>query len=335
MLEFEQKLAIAWPLDQWRAAGVVLAVSGGADSIGLLRAMARLTDPSGTRPLVAHFNHGLRRPDCDADEHFVASLCQQLHLPLESKSADAARMSRRRGHGLESTARRLRYEFLQNVAQRYNARYVVTAHTADDQVETVLHRILRGTGIGGLSGIPLTRPLGPTSCLIRPLLGFSRSEVLEYLALLGQSYRHDASNDEMHFTRNRIRHQLLPLLRESFNEQVDLSLLRLATLAGEAQQVIGEVVKQLRHDATVTANNKQMVLSCERLTAAPRFAVRELMISLWREQAWPQQSMGFREWELLAELAQLPVDRLESPVRMFPGEVTAHRQGGQLMLTRP
>lgn len=335
MLEFEQKLTRIWPVSHWGNLGVVLAVSGGADSVALLRAFSTVVQSSPEPHVVAHFNHGLRPPSSDEDEQFVACLSESLGLKFVAGHADCDRIRSRAANGLEATARRLRYEFLDEVAQRNNCKYVATAHTADDQVETVLHRILRGTGLGGLAGIPFTRPLGSTVHVVRPLLEFSRAEVLQYLRDLGQSYRHDASNDELHFTRNRIRHQLLPLLRQSFNQQIEMSVLRLAQLAAEAQQVINQRVQKLQSRAIASTSDNQAVLHCDCLRDEPRYVVRELLIDIWRTMDWPQQSMGFREWDLLADFAQLGPEELVSHTRMFPGEITARKTGGQLTLTRP
>jgi tRNA(Ile)-lysidine synthase len=118
------------------------------------------------------------------------------------------------GHpdGVEAAARAARYEFLQATAERLGARYVATAHTADDQAETVLHHIVRGTGLAGLAGMSRARSLGAAATLIRPLLSFRRRDVIEYLGALGQSYCEDTTNRDPAFTRSRIRHELLPLL---------------------------------------------------------------------------------------------------------------------------
>ena len=335
MLKFEQNLAENWPAGQWNEQGVVLAVSGGADSVALLRAFSKVSNLSPKRHVVAHFNHGLRPPESDEDEQFVARLSETLGLPFIAGRAAGERLEDRSGSSLEATARQLRYEFFEEVADRCDCRFVATAHTADDQVETVLHRILRGTGLSGLGGIPFMRPLGPDAHVVRPLLEFSRGQVLQYLDQLQQPYRHDATNDELHFTRNRIRHELLPLLRESFNEQIDMSVLRISRLATEAQQVINQCVQRLKSSDVVALSENRAVISSDLLSDEPRYLVRELMIETWRELRWPQQSMGFREWDLLASFAQLPIEQLDMLTRMFPGEVTAQRKGGQLTLTRP
>ncbi len=133
------------------------------------------------------------------------------------------------------------------------ARYVATAHTLDDQAETVLHHVLRGTGLAGLAGMTRTRPLGPNVTLIRPLLEFRRRDLLEYLKTLDQPYCVDATNSDVRFARNRIRHELLPLIERDFRPNVAEALVRLASLAGNAQRVVEAAADNLLDGALKTA----------------------------------------------------------------------------------
>ncbi len=208
---------------------VLLAVSGGADSVALLRAMAALKTRGAGRLCVAHFNHQLR-DGADEDERFVVDLCQRFDLVCETGRHDVEQSATLSGEGIEETARRVRYAFLSETAGRLGARFVATAHTADDQAETILHRIVRGTGIVGLAGMSRSRPFGPVT-LLRPLLSIRRHELLEYLSDLGQPFREDPSNADRRFTRNRIRHELLPLLAKQYNSSVVEAVLRLGLLA--------------------------------------------------------------------------------------------------------
>ncbi len=247
----ESKLAAAWPLSDWDDVTVVVAVSGGCDSVALLRAMLALKTSGAGRVCAAHLNHQLR-PEADEDERFVVELCQRLGVKCEVEQAAVDQLAARSGNGLEAAARMARYRFLQETAGRLGARFVATAHTADDQAETILHRILRGTGIRGLAGMPRARPLGHAT-LIRPLLGVRRDELRAYLDALGQPWRHDQSNADLRFTRNRIRHQTMPQLRRHFNAGLTEALLRLGALAGEAQAVVDELVAE-RLDRCVTTD---------------------------------------------------------------------------------
>ncbi|MEN6451126.1 MAG: tRNA lysidine(34) synthetase TilS, partial [Thermoguttaceae bacterium] len=213
----ESKLYEAWPPAQWTELTVVVAVSGGCDSVALLRAMVALKTGGAGRLIAAHLNHQLR-PDAHADERFVVELCGRLGVPCDVGRVDVG-ASARGGEGVEAAARRARYRFLEETAGRRGARFVATAHTADDQAETVLHRIIRGTGLRGLAGMSRTRPLGHAT-LIRPLLGVRHAELLAYLESLGQPFREDSSNLDLHFTRNKIRRALLPRLEAGYNRDV-------------------------------------------------------------------------------------------------------------------
>jgi tRNA(Ile)-lysidine synthase len=244
--------------------------------------------------------------------------------------------------GLEAAARAIRYDLLGQVACEVGARYVVTAHTADDQAETILHRILRGTGIAGLSGMARTRPLGDFT-VIRPLLGLRRADLLGYLAELGQPYRTDSSNADTRFTRNRIRHELLPELAARFNPGVVDALLRLGSLAGEAQAVIDGLVKGLRERCVVEEGSDRVRIRVEPLLGQPRHVVRSLLMAVWSRRAWPLQAMGFAQWDLLADMLlaggnQGPcMSEADSPPskQTFPGAVVAEVGGGHLRLWRP
>ncbi|MCA9134724.1 MAG: tRNA lysidine(34) synthetase TilS, partial [Planctomycetales bacterium] len=220
----EIELAAAWPVYRWGRTRQLVAVSGGADSVALLRALLRLApDPS----LIdaAHFNHGWRGDESDGDEYFVRELCQLLGVRLFVERASET-LSEAVAHGRsEAEARNLRYDFLARTAYRSGARYVLTAHTASDRVETLLHNLFRGSGLGGVATLGLVRPLDQQLVLARPLISCSREQVLDHLSQLGQPCRQDASNDNLAFRRNYIRHQLLPLLREQYGPQLDARLL--------------------------------------------------------------------------------------------------------------
>ena len=330
----ERRLAKSWPPEVWRDVGVLLAVSGGADSMALLRAMTALNRaaPGEGKLIVAHLNHGLRGAASDEDEQFVVETCHKWNLDCEVKKVDVSKSASQSGDGLEAAARDARYSFLQRTAERLGARYVATAHTADDQAETVLHRIVRGCGIAGLAGIPRTRALGPAVTLIRPMLDSRRTEVEEYLTSICQPFRVDTSNRDLRFTRNRIRHELLPLIRHEYNQQVNDALLRLATTAGEAQSVIESLIGQLAERCVETSRSGVISLDRRALALETRYLIRELMKSVWCRAGWSRQAMGFAEWDRLAEL----VFDTDGDRRLdMPGKITVARTGQKITLAPP
>jgi len=207
---------------------VIVAVSGGADSVALLRVLLELRHDLGAVLGVAHFNHKIRGAEADADEQFVRDLAQQFELAFHSGSGDAPAHSRKRKISLETAARELRHSWFAQLVQEGEADKIATAHTQDDQAETILMRILRGTGTRGLAGIA---PWQKQKSLIRPLLNTTRREVEGYLNGLRQSWREDSSNKDLHLARNRIRHQLLPALQSDFNPSIRQTLADLAEVA--------------------------------------------------------------------------------------------------------
>jgi len=327
-----QLLAAAWPPRDWADVTVLVAVSGGADSVAMLRALVALKPAGEGRLVVAHLNHRLRE-DADADERFVAELSGRLGLECCAGQLDPASLTEA-GRGLEAAAREARYRFLRATAERLGARYVACGHTADDQIETVLHRILRGTGIAGLAGIPAARRLSEAVTLIRPLLAARRSELLEYLDRIGQPYRQDRSNLDRRFTRNRLRHDLLPHLAEDYNPAVGEALLRLARLAGEIQQVAARRVEQLTPCAV--AAGRGVLLLRLRLADEPEYVVRELIKAVWRRQGWPQRAMGLAEWDLLVRMlyGREAIAGERAAKRMLPGSVLAEVVADGLKLER-
>jgi len=320
---FEARLASEWPVPSWSGVGVLVAVSGGPDSLALLRALHRLRNANAGRLLIAHFNHRLRGGDSDADEALVVEVSARLGCPCEVGRASPEEIRSRNGDGLEAAARQARYRFLTKTAERLGARYVAVAHTADDQAETILHRVLRGTGIGGLAGMRRVRPLSPATTLIRPLLAVRRDELRSYLDAIGQPYRVDASNLDPRRTRNRIRHQLLPELAACFNPNIVEALLRLGLLAGEARSVVDSVVARLADRVVCGATPSEICLDLDRLQGEPRYVVRELFMAIWRRQGWPLRDMGLAQWDLLADLAQRTDHRQPGPDHRntLPGSV--------------
>jgi tRNA(Ile)-lysidine synthase len=205
-----------------------VAVSGGADSVALLRLFLELRKQLGIVLSVVHFNHKLRGKASDADERFVRKLAAQQDLEFFVEREDIAAKSRRERTNLEEAARRSRYAFFERLAAEGRFDLVAVAHTADDQAETVLGHILRGTGIAGLGGI---HP--QAGCVFRPLIKMRRGELREYLRARRQTWREDASNRDIKRTRARIRHKLMPLLEKQFQAAVVEHLCQLAELARE------------------------------------------------------------------------------------------------------
>jgi tRNA(Ile)-lysidine synthase len=207
---------------------VAVAVSGGADSVALLRLLLEVRAKLGIVLSVAHLNHQLRGRASDADEKFAAQLAAQFTLPFHVSRADVAAKAKREKANLEDTARRFRYAFFAKLVEDGAATHVAVAHTADDQAETVLAHMLRGTGLTGLGGI---HPVADH--IVRPLISFRRADLRAYLRSKKQPWREDATNRDTTKTRARIRRKLLPLLEKQFQPKIVEHLATLAELARE------------------------------------------------------------------------------------------------------
>jgi tRNA(Ile)-lysidine synthase len=328
MSEVEQCVAEALESFGVRSARVVVAVSGGADSMALLSSLHRLRMTFDLSLHVAHLDHGLRE-ESSADAGFVREQCAALDLPATIERCDTRTTAQASRTGIEEAARNLRYQFLIRAAQSVCAPWVALAHNADDQVETVLHRLLRGTGLAGLAGMPVTRPLHDGITLIRPLLGVKRVEIEADFRQRGQTWREDASNAALELTRNRIRHWLLPLLRSEFNPQVDAALLNLSLQAREAESIVQSAAAQLLENAMLDANADEVRIDCRQLSDVPVHLARTLLHRLWQQQGWPAGSMTFDLWDALAQLVLGAGGAMS-----LPGGITAARRGGLLHLSQ-
>jgi tRNA(Ile)-lysidine synthase len=222
---------------------VVVAVSGGPDSVCMMHVLNSLKEVLDIQVHVAHLDHGLRS-ESGADAEYVANLASSLGIPTTIEKRDVAEWRSKRKISLEEAAREVRYRFLGDTARQTGAKRVVVGHTRDDQAETTLMHILRGSGIQGLRGLrPASHiPYGAGEdgiWVIRPLLEITRHETEAYCTANGLQPRKDTSNDQVRFLRNRIRLELIPLLRQ-YNADIDGALLRLADLAGEDTDFIDE-----------------------------------------------------------------------------------------------
>jgi len=218
---------------------LVVALSGGADSVALTDVLSTLSRRNAFRLVPAHLDHGLR-PDSAEDAAFCARLCHELGLELRLGHADVRARSRRDHLSLEDAARRARYAFLRTVQQEEGAVAIAVAHTRDDQAETLLLRLLRGSGATGLSAMRPRR-----DDVIRPLLGVSRQAVRRHLATRRLGFREDPTNADPAYLRNRVRHELLPLLETRFNPGIRDTLARTASLLADEAALLGGLAEAL------------------------------------------------------------------------------------------
>ncbi len=314
-------------------------VSGGADSVALLRALAERAPSLGLVLHVAHLHHGLRAAEADADLEFVRALAAELHVEFHFTRVDTAAEAARAGEGIEEAARRLRYSWFRQLMSEIPLHAMATAHTRDDQAETVLAKLLRGAWTEGLGGIhPVVE--GPGGPVIRPLLGATRAEIESYLHALGQTWREDRTNRDTTFTRNRIRHQLLPEL-EQWNPQLREHLAQMAELAREEeawwQDELSRLAPQLILPGVPVrgggrASTAGLAIEVTRLAGQPVALQRRLLRQAARQLAARLDFAGTEALRRLAlegragqrvELEGLHAERTHRELRLAAGAASA------------
>ncbi len=277
---------------------IVVALSGGADSVALADALVALGPAMGFDVVAAHLDHGIR-PESASDAAFCADLCARLGIALRTATADVKERARREGGGLEQAGRLERYMFLRQVKEEAGAVAIAVAHTRDDQAETVLLRLLRGSGRAGLGAM---RPR--SGDLLRPLLGLSREDVLDHLHEKGLSWREDPTNADLALTRNRVRHELIPYLERHFNPAVRDALARTAAVLAEESDVLASLATDAAR-ARGRAQGTEYVLSRTSLAGAPR-AVARLSVRKAMQHTGGLKGVGLGHVDRVLALAARP-----------------------------
>src|SRR5277367_4633028 len=304
--------------DTFRAGGRGgLGVSGGADSVGLLLLLLELREELGIVLSVAHLNHKLRGRASDGDEKFVRKLAAQHGLEFHGARVDVAARAKREKANLEDAARRARYEFFSRLVAEGKADRVAVAHTADDQAETVLAHILRGTGLAGLGGI---HPR--TESVVRPLLGVRRAELRAYVRSKKQKWREDATNQDTTRTRARIRKKLLPLLERQFQPGVVEHLASLAEFAREDEEFL-ELLARERCEALAQKERD-----------ATRIAVADLLQPLRNKNFNTEYAEATEKKERSLALTKRMLRRLIEERKLGTGQITAQHIASVLHLAR-
>ncbi len=338
---FPRKLQAGLLRCEFENGRILVGVSGGADSVALLRGLAVLADAHTTESrstgrfeiVAAHIDHQIR-DDSAEDAQWVRSLADEFNLDCRVETANVPGRVADTQESIEEAARKTRYEALCRIAQDEACGAVAVAHTADDQAETVLHHFVRGTSVTGLRGMLWSRRLkdGSTESgvpLIRPMLEIRRAEIETWLAEIGQTFRTDSTNEDDKLTRNRIRHQLLPTLEQNFNPQIRKALGTLAGHAAEVSDLLRHLSTQLVDTSLVQLSDASIRIDCPALAKQPPILIREALLTVWQKAGWPQKRMGHREWQKLSELVSQDGGAVSLPER-----IDARRRGRLLILSR-
>ena len=299
---------------------VVVGVSGGADSVCLLHVLAKWQKELDIKLHVAHLNHQLLGVESEADAKYVSNLAGSLGIPVTIDMQDVAAYRTEKKCSIEEAARELRYAFLAKVARKVGANRIATGHTKDDHVETILMHILRGTGITGLCGLAPCSPMAydrqgmlDTSqrrsnlLVIRPLLDITREETMTYCQESQLDPRIDSSNLSLSFYRNRLRLQLLPLLRQ-YNPSVEQALLRLADIAKEDKAFIEQQASEL-WDGVARQENKAIHLNRKQTANLPVALQRQLLRTAVARVAGDTRDIEANHIEAVRSLLNKPVGK--------------------------
>lgn len=315
---------------------VGIAVSGGGDSVALLRILEELRAELGLVLCVIHFNHRLRGADAGADENFVATLAEERGVPFISDSEDVAGVATEKGWNLEDAGRRLRYQFFERLIAEGSITRVATAHTADDQAETVLARIIRGTGPSGLASIHPVR-----GQIIRPLLNVRRAELRRYLGEIGQEWREDSSNADTRRMRARVREKLLRELEKNFGASIVSNLCGLAELAQDESAAWRAVIDRA-YSEVVRRQGEEHIIQIKGLLSPLHFilgnhapAGKESRSVTRRIIRKAHSNCARRSGELLRVHVEQVIEMVRNGVRAqsldLPGGVQARKESGALI----
>ena len=296
---------------------VLVGVSGGADSVCLLRMLKTLQDEIGFFLEAVHVEHGIRGVESENDAAFVVRLCEALEIPLQLFFVDAVAYAKEQKMGLEEAARILRYDaYVQAAGNVLGSRVkVALAHHADDNAETVLFQMVRGSGIDGMSGMRSMREITEGVSVVRPLLTVTRAEIEEYLQQEGQDYCVDSTNEDTSYSRNKIRHQILPMLEE-VNTKAVSHINRSALLLQDLSEYLNQQVKEVAKKALKEQESGILILE-EELVALPLILKKELLHLALAKAAGSGKDIGTDHVESLAELLGRQVGRCVSlPYRL-------------------
>lgn len=321
----------ALPVTDFWTMPVLAAVSGGGDSVALLLALRKLVPAAAEhRLVVVHAEHDLR-PDAGDDRVFVERLAERLGLRCVARRLAIRPQG---GEGVEAAARRQRYDMLAETATDAGARHVLVAHTADDQAETILLRMLRGTGLAGLGGMAAARELVPGVSLLRPMLALRRTDARRFLEQSGEAWCDDPTNRQLRHARNFIRHAVLEPCASGPFPAAEASLNRLGRQAALVAGALASAAERLLELHASRHPGGVIVVCTRELAGLDRHLVAEVFAALWRREGWPRRAMTARHY---ADLASLTLGHDLSPRRSIalPAGIRATLGHEGLLEVRP
>lgn len=306
---------------------VLVGVSGGPDSVALLHILCEIAPRYSLRLGVAHLNHSLREKDSDGDAQFVEALARTLALPCYIEKMNVLAFQQSSRLSLEEAARRIRYRFFNDVAEKYHFDKIALGHHSDDNAELILMHLFRGSGPLGLSGIPPVR----NGRIVRPLLRVSKSQLVEFLSKNGFRYVIDKSNTDFRHLRNRIRHDLLPHLKTQYNPRISETLNRFAAIARGEEEWIEQLVAQISNQWILSIDADNAVLSVSKMSeshAALKKRIIRRVISLVKGN-----TRGIASFHIEAVLKLVEVGPRFGSLDL-PGRISIHRNDDTIRVSK-
>lgn len=256
---------------------LLLAVSGGVDSITLFDIFLHLKEDYNFDLAVIHFNHKLRDIDSERDQKFVEKICRDNKIKLFKSSADVKQFANDKSLSLEEAARIKRYQFFENICNKYKYEYLVTAHTKNDLAETFLLNLFRGSGLHGLTSIPVRRKVAKNSFVVRPLLHFAKAELIDYAKLRQLQWREDKTNEDIIFTRNKIRNILIPEIIENYNPNFINTIERTASIVKSTNQFVTDYTESNFKKIFITSTQNFVEINAQYLSSYQEIIQNELV----------------------------------------------------------
>jgi tRNA(Ile)-lysidine synthase len=315
---------------------VLCAVSGGPDSVAMLHILRELNDVQqmSWKLHVGHVNHGLRGKASDEDEEFVRGLAEKLKIPFHVTKVDVQAAHEKERVSLEEAGRTLRHAYLEKAALQIGAQKIALAHNLDDQAETILHRILRGTGLRGLKGMAPIRVISKKHDLfvVRPMIEIERYEIETYLREKGLAYKTDLTNFDTSLTRNKIRHKLFPMLESEFNPRVKMALVKLGQTAGSFYLLLREIANEVYENTKMISGEGEVCLSVEEFAKLPP-AIQTLIID--RAVKTVLGRVPQLNFEHYLEIISLCGEHAYQKAIRLPRGLEARREGYILKIAKP
>jgi tRNA(Ile)-lysidine synthase len=315
---------------------ILAAVSGGPDSVALLRVLTILSPEYGLRLTVAHLNHGLRGVEADKEENFVRKLCAETGISCICRKVDISSLHKGQGRSLEEIAREARYKFLDEIANSFGADRIATGHHRDDQAETVLINLIRGSGSEGLKGILPVRD----GRIIRPMIEVTRHEIIEFLGREELTYMIDSSNLIPVFFRNRIRNDLIPTLIANYNPRIVQGLCQTAEIMRRDDDYLQQVVRQILLKWGVVTDTEEAVLPLTAFRGLHEALQGRIIKVLMKGCSTAKTGLGYRHIEAVLDLVHSPrrfalldlpcrisIEKAENTIRIRKGGVWKGRGG--------